>query len=62
MQNYTEELETLNPLTTQETFQKTQAAIEELATSALEDSSKVEKKIDSGQIALQLDDEGHFAR
>ena len=62
MQEYTEELDALNPLTTHDTFQKTQAAIEELSVSALESSQKIEKKIDTGEIGLQLDDEGHFAR
>ena len=62
MHEYTEELQRLNPLTTQATFQKTQETIEELSASALENSRKIEMKIETGEIALQLDDEGHFAR
>ena len=62
MHEYTEELNALNPLTTHETFQKTQASIEELSASAIENSMRVEQRIQSGQIALHIDDEGHFAR
>ena len=62
MEEYTEELEGLNPLTTYDTFQKTQTAIEDLSASALENSRRIEERIDSGQIGLKIDDEGHFAR
>ena len=62
MEDYTEELDGLNPLTTYDTFQKTQTALEELSASALHNSRRIEERIDSGQIGLQIDDEGHFAR